>query len=83
VEVTYVSCVGNVLEREVYIVDILLVMILSYVHVKLQIPKSASNSLKRTLQWFIRAIYAGSYVNTCPQQNKYEEREFCQILLTL
>ena len=32
--VTYVSFVGNVLEGEVYDVDILLVMILSYVHMK-------------------------------------------------
>jgi len=75
--------VGNVLEDEVYNVEILLVMILSYVHVKLQIPKFATNSLKRTLQRFIRAICAGSYENNCPQQKKYAEREFCQILLTL
>lgn len=80
-EVTYVSCVGNVLEGEVYNVDILLVMILSYVHVKLQIPKFVSNGLKRILQRFIRAICAGSYENNYPQQKKYAEREFCQMLI--
>lgn len=71
------SCVSHVMEGEVYNIGILFVIILSYVHMKLRTPKFASYSLKRTLQRFIRAICAGSYENTCPQQKKNAECEFC------
>lgn len=68
-EVTYVSCVRDVMEGEVHKVQILFVMILPCVHVKLRIRKYASNSLK-TLQRYIKAICGGLYDNACPQEKR-------------